>query len=154
MPLRGSFTLRNRQRRHPLDGRWLRQVVRTLLQDLLPGKEFELGIYCVGTEEFTRLNETFLRHQGPTDVIAFDYPEPDQPQLLRGEIFVCVDEALVQARRFHASWQSELVRYVVHGALHLCGYDDQGAADRRRMKQAEGRWLRHLADRYDLSRLG
>ena len=42
-----------------------------------------------------------------------------------GKSFVCLDEAVRQARRFHTTWQSELVRYVVHGVLHLLGYDDQ-----------------------------
>ena len=111
----------------------------------------------------TRLNETFLRHKGSTDVITFDYAEQvDQasrlssprPQLalpgqarrlsclLHGEIFVCLDEAVSQARRFHTTWQSELVRYVVHGVLHLLGYDDRDSRARRRMKAAEDALVR------------
>jgi len=67
-----------------------------------------------------------LRHAGATDVIAFDYSI--RASHLRGEIFICVDEALVQARRFRTTWQSESVRYVVHGVLHLLGFDDRRPA--------------------------
>jgi len=105
-----------------------------------------------------RLNVVFLRHAGSTDVISFDYSElgtrdSEQQTRLHGEIFICVDEAIRQARRFRTTWQSEIVRYLVHGVLHLIGCDDQRAADRRKMKREENRWLRSLAARFPLSRL-
>jgi probable rRNA maturation factor len=154
MPAGATLTLRNRQRAYPLDTRPLRPVFRALLEDLLRRDEFDLGISFVGEPEMTRLNGTFLRHRGSTDVITFDYADPDQPRSLHGEIFICVHEALVQARRFRTSWQTELVRYAVHGVLHLCGYDDRRAGDRRKMKLAEGRLLAHLARQFDWSRVG
>ena len=54
---------------------------------------------------------------------------------MAGEIFVCVPEALAQASRFGAAWQEELVRYIVHGVLHLRGYDDLQPVARRKMKR-------------------
>ena len=111
----------------------------------------------------TRLNETFLHHQGSTDVITFDYAESAgpasrlsrqglgrrTPRFLHGEILVCVDEAMSQASRFHAGWQSELVRYIVHGVLHLLGHDDLSNRARRRMKAAEDVLVSQLARRFD-----
>jgi rRNA maturation RNase YbeY len=70
---------------------------------------------------------------------------------LHGEIFVCMDEAVAQARRFRTSWQSELVRYIVHGILHLRGFDDRRAAPRARMKREENRLVRELAARFDFA---
>ena len=70
---------------------------------------------------------------------------------MHGEVFVCVDEAVIQARRFRTLWQKELVRYVVHGVLHLQDFDDQGVRERRRMKREENRLLRLLAQRFPLS---
>jgi probable rRNA maturation factor len=106
----------------------------------------------------TRLNETYLRHKGSTDVITFNYAEQVSwdacPPQLHGEIFVCVDEAVSQARRFHATWQSELVRYVVHGVLHLLGYDDADRRVRRKMKVAEDSLVYQLAGQFDLRSLG
>ena len=53
---------------------------------------------------------------------------PDARRPLHGEIFICVDEAVWQARKFRTSWQSEIVRYLVHGVLHLLGHDDSRPA--------------------------
>jgi rRNA maturation RNase YbeY len=58
---------------------------------------------------------------------------------MHGELFICVDEAVLQAKKFKTSWQSEIVRYLVHGVLHLLGHDDFKPA-RRKMKREENRW--------------
>jgi rRNA maturation RNase YbeY len=116
-----------------------------------------LAIYLVAEPEMTHLNETYLRHKGSTDVITFDYAEEVSrdacPPQLHGEIFVCLDEAVSQARRFHTTWQSELVRYVVHGVLHLLGYDDADRRARRRMKVAEDTLVHQLARQFNLHSL-
>ena len=163
-----ALTIRNRQKARALNARLLRRITRALLEELLQLPSADLGFVVLTAAEMTRLNETFLRHAGPTDVITFDYHEaagvaasssdsrraPRGPgSALHGEIFVCVDEAVLQARRYRTSWPEELVRYLVHGVLHLLGFDDQTAADRRRMKREENRLLRRLAGRFPLSRL-
>jgi probable rRNA maturation factor len=104
------------------------------------------------------VNETFLKHEGPTDVVTFDYLEKRKAgsgkrKHLHGEIFICVDEAVLQAKKFRASWQSEIVRYLVHGVLHLLGHDDRRIAARKKMKREENRLLRELSRRFALSKL-
>ena len=141
----GTLTFRNRHPTRRVDLRCLRRIVRALLRDTQPNGSFDLGVCLVAAPEMTRLNETFLRHQGSTDVITFNYAEPPKPESLHGEIFVCLDEAVSQARRFHTTWQSELVRYVVHGVLHLLGYDDQDTRARRKMRTAENTLVGRLA---------
>ena len=148
-----TVLVRNRQRIRPVDARLLRSIARALLRELLQARSFDIGIYVVAATEMTRLNETFLRHQGSTDVLAFDYADVPRATELAGEIFICVDEALIQAGRFHTSWQSELVRYVVHGILHLTGHDDRRGARRRKMKREENRLLRELGSRFPFSSL-
>ncbi len=115
---------------------------------------YDLSVYLVGGPEITRLNEKFLQHEGSTDVITFDYCDASQPESLAGEVFICVDEAERQARVFRTSWQGEVVRYVVHGVLHLCGYDDLEPSARRKMKRQEDRLVRELSRRFPLRRLG
>ena len=159
-----------------MDLRLLRRIVQALLRETWPDGSFDLAIYVVAEPEMTRLNETFLRHKGSTDVITFDYaegagqasrPAPSGstaanrkdrrdacPTLLHGEIFVCLDEAVSQARRFHTTWQSELVRYVVHGVLHLLGYDDATSRARQKMKEAEDTLVIQLARQFDFHGLG
>ena len=84
---------------------------------------YDLDVQLVGEKEMSHLNEKHVGHSGSTDVISIDYGDGASRELV-GEIFVCVDEALIQARQFRTSWQSELVRYIVHGVLHLLGHDD------------------------------
>lgn len=146
----------NRQRRKKINTRLLRQIVTALL-DELEIAEAELGLHLVAAPEMARVNETFLNHEGSTDVITFDHSELQTPNAERrtvyGELFICVDDAIAQAREFRTTWQSEVIRYLVHGVLHLLGHDDHAAAARRKMKREENRLLRHLAKEFPLARL-
>ncbi|HEV2394880.1 MAG TPA: rRNA maturation RNase YbeY [Verrucomicrobiae bacterium] len=151
---RRSLAVRNLQHTRPVASRLLRRIARALLEELLGKDAFDLNVLLVDARRITRLNEQFLKHQGPTDVLAFDYTGAAQPEALAGEICVCVDEAVKQARRFRTNWQTELVRYTVHGVLHLCGYDDQKAGARREMKQVEKRLLLELSRRFSFKGLG
>ncbi|MBU6402222.1 MAG: rRNA maturation RNase YbeY [Verrucomicrobia bacterium] len=146
--------LRNRRGARPIDVRLLRRIVQTLLREAGVTQAVDLGIYLVGIPEITRLNEVHLHHAGPTDVITFDHAEGGRWPGLHGEVFVCVEEAVRQARRYRTSWQAETVRYVVHGLLHLLGYDDQQTTQRRRMRRAENRFVRTLAHQFAFSELG
>ncbi len=147
----------NRQRTKKINTRLLKQIVGDLFAESKI-EQANLGIHLVAAPEMTRLNEKFLRHAGPTDVITFDYsnPRPQTPspgRQLHGEIFACVDEAVLQARKFGTSWQSEVVRYIVHGVLHLLDFDDVSVGVRRKMKREEDRRLRAIACRFPLSKL-
>jgi rRNA maturation RNase YbeY len=144
--------VRNRQRLRPVRVPPLRRLLTALLKDHLQLDSWELGVHLVDDAEMTRLNEHFLRHAGTTDVITFNLahaalpvPEPEPGAALQGELFVCVPEAVRQARRFRTHWTRELARYLVHGTLHLTGYDDATPSARRRMKRQEDRLLRALA---------
>ncbi len=105
-----------------------------------------------------RVNWQFLRHEGSTDVLTFDHLNSSfvirhSSLQLHGELFVCVDDAVAQAREFQSSWQSEVVRYAVHGVLHLLGHDDSKPEWRRKMKREENRLLRRLEQRFLLGKL-
>src|SRR5258707_8133742 len=95
------------------------------------------------------INKRYLNHDGPTDVITFDYSDAK----LCGEILVCLDEAISQAREFETTWQAELVRYLVHGLLHLHGYEDHVVESRRKMKLEEDRVVEQLARSFELGKL-
>jgi len=155
-----TLALLNRQRTKKINTRLLREIVQQVLVELKieSVESVELGISLVGAREMTLLNETFLKHEGSTDIITFDYQEPEagsgKPELkLHGELFICVDEAILQAKRFRSTWQSEIVRYVVHGILHLLGHDDLKPALRRRMKREENRLVRRLSQKISFAQL-
>ena len=155
-----SITLANRQRTRRLDPRRLHPLVTALLAELhLDPAQAELGITFVSAGRMAQVNWDFLQHEGSTDVITFDHSaesmEPHCPPLpLHGELFVCVDDAVKQAREFRTTWQSEVVRYIVHGVLHLLGHDDLSPAPRRRMKREENRLVRRLGAQFNLAAVG
>lgn len=146
------LVLRNRQRTVRVNMRLLRRLALGLLLEKFHASEFELGIHLVNADEMTRLNEHFLHHQGPTDVITFNYADPHQ-EAPHGEIYICPDEALAQARKFRTTWVSELVRYVIHGLLHLHNYNDTDAAARKLMKREEKQLLKEVSREYPLDQL-
>lgn len=133
-------------------------VAKTVLEDFLATRDFDLAVHIVRASEMVRLNETFLQHKGSTDVITFDYLDRKaggltvEPSLF-GEIFICIDDAVAQARQFRTSCPSELARYIIHGFLHLKGFDDTNPAARRKMKREENRLLRQVSRLFPLSKL-
>lgn len=144
--------VRNRQQTRQVDLPLFRRIARTLLAELIALEDYDLGVHLIAAPEMERLNVEFLEHLGSTDVITFDYADPSKASL-HGEIFLCLDEAVIQAKRFRSSWQSELVRYLVHGILHLRGFCDSTPDARRNMKREENRLLRLLARTFPLNRL-
>lgn len=157
-----ELTIRNRQRQRRVDTRLLQQITRELLVDLLTVETVELGITLLAAPAMARINWQFLQHEGSTDVITFDHTEaqesrrksPRQQRRINGELYICVDDAEAQARSFRTTWQAEVVRYIVHGILHLLGHDDHRAAARRVMKREENRLTRLLAARFGFAKLG
>jgi rRNA maturation RNase YbeY len=148
-----SLLIKSRPGGKKVEVRQLRKAACMLLEELLGIAHFDLAIYLVRPVEMTRINQKFLGHEGSTDVITFDYA--DAPgSVVHGEIFICVDEAVSQARRFRTTWTHELVRYFIHGVLHLLGYDDVRPAARRKMKREENRLLKEMARRLSLAKIG
>ena len=156
----GSLAITNRQRTVSLNPRLLRRITKSLLTELLKLDTFDLSLIIVRAPEMAQINQTFLQHEGSTDVITFDYAE-NSPHVtghtslsLHGELFICIDDAIAQAKEFRTTWQCELARYVIHGVLHLRGYDDIRIPDRRKMKREENRLLQEIAHLFPLKELG
>jgi probable rRNA maturation factor len=152
-----TIAIFNRQRVKKINLPLLKQITNALLVELKI-ENAELGINLVGTKEMAGVNWKFLQHEGSTDVITFDYLNPESgvrnlELKLHGEIFICMDEATLQAKKFKTNWQSEIVRYVIHGILHLLGHDDLRAESKRKMKREENRLLRELSERFSLAQL-
>jgi probable rRNA maturation factor len=105
----------------------LRQRQRTDLRKLS-----EIFICLISDQRMALLHRKFLGQSGPTDVMTFQH----------GEIFISVDTARRHARAFENSLLRELELYIVHGLLHLHGFDDQTPRAAHRMKAAQERILR------------
>jgi probable rRNA maturation factor len=148
-----NIVIANRQRVRKTNTRLLKQIIGGLFAEIeIPTAE--LGVNLVGAREMALVNETFLKHEGSTDVITFDHAkESKRRQQIHGELFICIEDAITQARHFKTSWQSEVVRYVVHGVLHLLRHDDLKPAARRKMKREENRLLRKLSGKFSFAQI-
>ena len=150
-----NIAIANRQRTKKINARLFRKILLSALAELHVQPDSEICFHLVAAPEMARINWQFLRHEGSTDVITFDNSKlkTQNSKLLAGEIFICLDDAVAQAKQFRTSWQSEVVRYAVHGVLHLLGHDDLRANARRKMKREENRMVRRLAKEFPLARL-
>ncbi|MEK7865529.1 MAG: rRNA maturation RNase YbeY [Planctomycetota bacterium] len=135
-------TLTNRQDLAPLRKRAIVDAVRGVLRR--EGCALDVELVFVDSDGIREVNRRFLGRRGVTDVIAFPLAEgvapPGTPLL--GEVVVCVERAISEARRRRLPLDREIVLYAIHGVLHLLGYDDHAAADIRRMRAAESEALR------------
>ena len=152
-----NICLAKRTRSYPLKNRGLMlKVIKKIaefsgLPSVLPVSETELNVILVNDRQITEINETYLKHQGPTDVISFDYIEdfeieehtPEDPYTV-GELYISIDTAERQGKEYGKSLNDELLLYSAHGILHLCGYDDHCDEDIKKMRQAEARVLKQL----------
>src|SRR4030095_5238441 len=97
----GTLWVRNRQRVRRVNAVLLRRIIRSLLAETFKIASCELCFHLVASPEMSRVNETFLGHEGSTDVITFDHGDvAGEPSSLRGEIFICLDDAVEQAQVF------------------------------------------------------
>ncbi|MGC1321169.1 MAG: rRNA maturation RNase YbeY [Candidatus Udaeobacter sp.] len=100
------------------------------------GKLSEIFVWLISDRRMALLHRKFLGQSGSTDVLTFQH----------GEIFISVDTARRHARAFGNSLLCELKLYIVHGLLHLHGFDDQTASEAQKMKAAQERILRICSD--------
>ncbi len=84
----------------------------------------EMDIAVVTSRHIAQLNRRYLNRTGATDVLSFDLSDPGE-RAVRAQIVVCGDEAAAQAGLHKCGVQRELMLYVVHGLLHLMGYNDK-----------------------------
>lgn len=93
----------------------------------------QLSVTVVGDARIAGLHERYLGVSGPTDVIAFPLEDDLPGEQTLGEVVVSVETAAREASQRGISLEEELLRYVIHGTLHLLGYDDHEPAERERM---------------------
>src|SRR5205809_795544 len=106
----------------PIDRRQVREVARAVLEGEKVA-DYEISIAFVDNPTIHRLNARYLQHDEPTDVLSFPFSEPNAKKLA-GELVIGAEVALAQATERGHDVQNELALYVIHGLLHLCGFDD------------------------------
>lgn len=140
------IAINNQQRTLKLN----RQRLRAAIKEVLRGEGLasgEISLAIVDDPAIHELNRRWLAHDEPTDVLSFVL-EKDGSQI-EGEVIVSADTAARRAVEFHWSADAELLLYVIHGILHLVGYDDKAPADRDRMRDRELHYLQRLGVEQD-----
>jgi probable rRNA maturation factor len=111
----------------PVDAARIEAAVRHVLRAEGIGSA-EISVALVGDAEIAALNQEYLGHEGPTDVISFALHESGEPPL--GDVYIGVDQALRQAADFGATSADEIARLAVHGTLHVLGWEHPEGAGR------------------------
>lgn len=103
----------------------------------------EVSLYFVTTEEICSLHKQYFNDPSPTDCISFPIDQDPFHETYRilGDVFVCPETAICYAAEHDTNPYEELALYVVHGLLHLMGYDDMTEEDSAVMRQAEARHM-------------
>ncbi|MCL1932849.1 MAG: rRNA maturation RNase YbeY, partial [Candidatus Azobacteroides sp.] len=94
-------------------------------------------------EEILRINKLYLNHDYYTDIITFDYSEGNK---LSGDLFISLETVKTNSEKFKTEFDGELHRVMIHGVLHLCGYDDKTAANKKTMREKENEALELLRE--------
>jgi probable rRNA maturation factor len=113
-----------------LPARVRKLVERTLLSERIVNAT--ISVAFVGRGAIARMNEKYLGHKGATDVISFGMGREGPGMPAVGDIYICPDVARQNARRNRVSLSDELARLVVHGTLHVAGYDHPEGETRTR----------------------
>ncbi len=123
-----------------------------------------ITVIFLDEQRMARINHRFTQRDAPTDVLAFDYRNSDGPPLPApagmemepvtvAEIFVCPEIAAQVAARFDSTPAAELLRYIIHGILHLTGENDDTPRRRAAMRRRENQVLAAIQDDFPADEL-
>ena len=101
----------------------------------IPG---DLNFIITNDGNIRKINKEFLKRDIFTDVIAFDYGLDEK---VNGEVYISIDTVKLNANNYKVSLKSELLRVMIHGTLHLCGYQDKTDEEKQEMHKQEEKWM-------------
>ena len=117
-------------------GKKIEEVIRNELK--ISG---DLNVIIANDKTIRELNNQFLKHNYDTDVIAFNYNEGD---VVNGEIYISIETVKRNAREYNVNLNEEVLRVIIHGVLHLLGFDDKREKEKTKMKYMEDFWLEKM----------
>ncbi len=141
-----AIWLRNHLRRLAVRPRTIQRVTQAILEQA-KAPNADLSLSLVGKTRMRSLNRQYRGRDSPTDVLAFPMNEIGKPrQALLGDVVICVPIAIAQASRFDNTPDQEVLRLLIHGILHLLGYDhERSPQEAKRMQRKEHAIIKKLS---------
>ena len=115
---------------------WVKKSAKTLGRNL-----GEICIVFCGDEYLKKINAEHLKHDYYTDIITFDYSKDNE---ISGDLFISIDRVKENAKTNKVEFMNELCRVIIHGVLHLCGFNDKTTEEKIEIRQKENFFLRLL----------
>ncbi len=112
---------------------WVQQSVKTLKPNL-----GEICIVFCNDEYLKKINVKHLKHDYYTDIITFDYSKDNE---ISGDLFISIDRVKENAKTNNVEFMNELCRVIIHGVLHLCGFNDKTTEEKIEIRQKENFFL-------------
>ena len=116
-----------------LNNKWLKMVAESEIRRI-----GDINIIFCSDNYILDINQKYLQHDYFTDIITFDYCEGNK---LSGDLFISIDTVKANAEEYGEGFERELNRVMVHGVLHLIGYDDHSDSDQAEMRSKENYYL-------------
>lgn len=116
-----------------LNNKWLRLVAESEIRRI-----GDINLIFCSDNYILDINQKFLNHDYFTDIITFNYNDRDR---LSGDLFISVDSVRENAIEYNVEFEEELNRVIVHGILHLIGYDDKSEEEIKTMRDKENYYL-------------
>ncbi|MCH3924108.1 MAG: rRNA maturation RNase YbeY [Bacteroidales bacterium] len=122
--------------------------IKQWIKDIVTREDKKLGeisyIFC-DDNKILEVNKQYLSHDYFTDIITFDYVEKD---IISGDIIISIDRVKENSKSFNSSFEDELHRVIIHGVLHLIGYNDKTDKEQQIMREKENECLLILKEKY------
>lgn len=135
----------NKQKNLPIAS----QVVKKIVEAVITREKYvcdEVSVHFITSKKISELHDKYFDDPSITDCISFPMLDPkiDMGYKILGEIFVCPQTAIQYAQKHRCNPYEECTLYIVHGLLHLMGYDDLKPQERSKMRKAEKKHIDHL----------
>ena len=141
-----SVKVINLHKGYRVNARLVKRIVSHVLKYCGRFGTAELGLVFLTNKGIRPINKRYKCEDRPTDVLSFDLGG-------MGEIFISIDEALANSKIFKTALEDEFTLYVIHGILHLAGYDDESRTERVKMEAEQSKILEEICKREDLSKV-
>ena len=128
---KSTYTPRNKKK--------IRKLIELICKDQNKSLVFLNCIFC-SDNYLLEINRKYLKHNFYTDVITFDHREKENKSI-EGDVYISVDRVKENAKSYGVKTESELIRVIIHGVLHLCGFGDKNKKEKKIMGDKENKYI-------------